>query len=361
MTEWPGMIAGQGVIDIHRNKKGDVVRQYFEYSEYVYLTVMPHELGAKGLSATNAKTDAFWIVDDSRTKVSLVDEHRVYVAFDRLQKLLLMDAVGDDPARANEIQISLKDGADLAAARRKIEKIKDEVFAAKARELGIKSAGEMAREQAEAEAKQRGLAESATQKLIADRVKLAQELERDSGAGARIELARLQGQFGAEVQTWQELHRTYLSAIENEKGLMVILFAIISLVAVFMIFCIFYMVVAEKTRDIGTIKAVGAPSYGIAQIFVGYGTVIGVIGGLLGFLFSYAIVHNINELHGWLAAHGWVIWNPEVYLFDTIPNRMNPREVIIVVAIAISSSIAGALLPAIKAAAKQPVESLRWE
>jgi lipoprotein-releasing system permease protein len=150
--------------------------------------------------------------------------------------------------------------------------------------------------------------------------------------------------------------------VEKEKLLTVFLFAIISVVAIFLIFCIFYMVVAEKTRDIGIIKSVGATAEGVAAIFLGYGLAIGVVGAGLGLLASWLLVRNINEIHTWLGKQmGITVWNPEVYLFDKIPNTMNPREVAFITAVAVVASVIGALVPAIRAARMNPVEALRWE
>ena len=130
----------------------------------------------------------------------------------------------------------------------------------------------------------------------------------------------------------------------------------------FLIFCIFYMIVAEKTKDIGIIKSVGATNTGVAGIFLGYGLVIGILGAAIGLLVSYLIVHNINEIHDWMGRRLNVqIWNPEVYLFDKIPNTMSWRDIAVIVPIAIVSSVLGALLPAFRAARMHPVESLRWE
>ena len=56
----------------------------------------------------------------------------------------------------------------------------------------------------------------------------------------------------------------------------------ISIVAVFLMFCIFYMIVVEKTRDIGIIKSVGATNSGVAGIFLGYGFAIGIVGSGIG-------------------------------------------------------------------------------
>ena len=58
---------------------------------------------------------------------------------------------------------------------------------------------------------------------------------------------------------------------------------------------------------------------------------------------------------------GIQIWNPEVYVFDTIPNQVNPMEAFIIVSVAIISSVAGAVIPAIRAARLNPVEAVRYE
>jgi lipoprotein-releasing system permease protein len=58
---------------------------------------------------------------------------------------------------------------------------------------------------------------------------------------------------------------------------------------------------------------------------------------------------------------GIQIWSPKVYAFDTIPNTMNPPEIVIIMAIAIVASVLGALVPAARAARLHPVEALRWE
>ena len=87
-----------------------------------------------------------------------------------------------------------------------------------------------------------------------------------------------------------------------------------------------------------------------------------IYSGGLGFLAGYLIVTNINYLHHKMGEilHTQ-IWDPEVYSFDTIPNTMDPKEVAVILSIAVISSVLGALVPAYRAAKLNPVESLRWE
>jgi lipoprotein-releasing system permease protein len=66
---------------------------------------------------------------------------------------------------------------------------------------------------------------------------------------------------------------------------------------------VFYMIVLEKTRDIGTLRAMGASRSGVAAIFLGYALSIGLIGSLLGLAAAAAIVLNINEIQAFIGSY----------------------------------------------------------
>ena len=315
---FPGMIPGSGVIGIHRDATGKTIgRDPLIYLTPVKLTTIAIEPGRFGVDEKNKNETIYWIVDDSHTGLWQYDNNFVYVPFEELQKDLMMTASQaidltnnqpvEEPARTSDIHVRVKPGHDLNDAKAQVVSVVKAV--------------------------------------------MGDHLNHDR-------------RYYPEpyVQTWREKQRVWIDAISNEKLLTVFLFGIISLVAIFLVFCIFYMIVMEKTRDIGIIKSVGATSAGVAGIFLGYGLAIGLVGSLLGLLCSYLIVHYINELHAMLGhLFGIQIWNPEVYLFDKIPNTMSWRDIAVIVPVAIVSSVLGALLPAIRAARMHPVDSLRWE
>jgi lipoprotein-releasing system permease protein len=311
IKKWPGIIPGGALIGVHKDETGQFVRDPRNYEAFVQLTLLPISPNGSRVDLKEALS-FYWIIDDSRTKVSIQDSNTVYVGFTKLQEELGMDAADDRPARTSDIQVALKPGVDLQAGRQKIEQV---VLSVKNRNL-------------------------------------------PQGAVAFMD------RFPIEVQTWKEVHAQFIGAVEKEKGLVTILFGMISIVAVFLIFCIFYMIVVEKTRDIGIIKSVGATSGGIASIFLGYGLAIGIVGGFLGLGVGWLIIHYINELHEWLGkiSNGKIVmWDPSVYLFDLIPNTMDTKEATIIVIVAIISSVLGALVPAVRAARMHPIEALRWE
>src|SRR5205814_10574871 len=96
----------------------------------------------------------------------------------------------------------------------------------------------------------------------------------------------LQSEFppeaGYHVSTWEEKQGPLLAAISIEKGILNVLLFMIVGVAGFGILSIFAMIVVEKTRDIGILKALGASNVGVMNIFLGYGLLLGITGSCLG-------------------------------------------------------------------------------
>ena len=80
------------------------------------------------------------------------------------------------------------------------------------------------------------------------------------------------------VTTWRDEQGALLMAVQTETAILNVILSIIILVAGFGILAIFYMIVMEKTRDIGVLKSLGASGRGVMGIFLAYGLLLGLVG-----------------------------------------------------------------------------------
>jgi lipoprotein-releasing system permease protein len=164
------------------------------------------------------------------------------------------------------------------------------------------------------------------------------------------------------IHTWEEKQGSLLKAIDIEKGILDVLLFMIIAVAGFGILAIFSMIVSEKTRDIGILKALGASSGGVMKIFLTYGLLLGAIGALLGTILGLEITWHINEVEAFIAlVTGQKVFDPGIYYFQQIPTEVSPWAVTIVNLGSVAIATVFSILPALRAAMLHPVAALRYE
>jgi lipoprotein-releasing system permease protein len=164
------------------------------------------------------------------------------------------------------------------------------------------------------------------------------------------------------IQTWEAKQSSLLQAIAIEKGILNVLLFLIVGVAGFGILAIFTMIVAEKTRDIGILKALGASNLGIMKIFLGYGLLLGLVGTAAGTGLGVWLTENINGVEEFLGGlTGQKIFNPEVYYFTEIPTDIQPLSLCYINIGAVLIAVVFSVLPALRAAMLHPVRALRYE
>ncbi len=164
------------------------------------------------------------------------------------------------------------------------------------------------------------------------------------------------------VQTAREMQHQYVVEIRKQMGVLLLVFGVISFSVVVLVFCIFYMIVRLKRKDVGIMKSCGASSTAVAWIFLGFGVTVGVMGAGLGIVLGYLITVNINIIEGWIrATFGLKLWQSSVYMFARIPNVVDWQWALTLAGLSIAAAAVGALLPAALAARTRPVEVLRYE
>jgi len=185
--------------------------------------------------------------------------------------------------------------------------------------------------------------------------------------GANLEGVRdrLRQVFPAElyaVSSWRDKQGPLLNAVDMEMAVLNILLFMIIAVAGFGILAIFFMIVVEKTRDIGILKSLGASAAGVAGIFLGYGLFLGLVGAGAGLALGLAITWNINRIRAvveWLT--GERVFDPSIYYFFKIPTIVDPYTISWIMAGAVAIAVVASVLPALRAARLHPVEALRHD
>lgn len=166
----------------------------------------------------------------------------------------------------------------------------------------------------------------------------------------------------AEIETTQQLQARHASELRKQMHLLQAIFGIVSMAAVLLIFCIFYMIVTTKLKDIAVVKSFGGSGRAIAGIFIFYGFIVGVFGAGFGWLGGWATTKNINVIEeGIRKLTGQNFWDASIYIFEKTPNQVDYQTVAWVLPAAVLAAMIGAIIPAISAAKVEPVKLLQYE
>jgi lipoprotein-releasing system permease protein len=164
------------------------------------------------------------------------------------------------------------------------------------------------------------------------------------------------------ISDWRQRNETFFSALQVERNVMFMILTLIVLVAALNIISGLIMLVKDKGHDIAILRTMGATRGAILRIFLMTGAAIGVTGTIAGVILGVLLclnVERIREFFSWIS--GTVLFNPELYFLSQLPAKMDMRETISVVLMALILSFIATLFPAWRAANLDPVEALRYE
>lgn len=153
---------------------------------------------------------------------------------------------------------------------------------------------------------------------------------------------------------WEEQNHSLFQALKLEKLGMGVILLLIVLVAAFNIVSTLTMVVADKTKEIGILKAMGLPAKSIRRIFFAQGVVIGVVGTALGLLLGFGAAIGLDK-------YKFIKLDPQVYFIDHLPVATQVDDVVIIVLASIAIAAIATLYPSIQASRLFPLEAIRHE
>ena len=166
----------------------------------------------------------------------------------------------------------------------------------------------------------------------------------------------LQARLGYPFRSfdWQNQNQSLFSALQLEKRAMGLIIGFIMLVAAFNIVGTLTMVVAEKTKEIGILQAMGLTPGGIGRVFLSQGAIIGLVGTSLGLLGGLILAYVIDR-------SGLIRIDPSVYFIDQLPVHLELLDTVAVVLFSFLVAVVATLYPSRAAARLTPVEAIRHE
>ncbi len=167
---------------------------------------------------------------------------------------------------------------------------------------------------------------------------------------------------GYRIRDWTQQHVNFFRAVKMEKTVMFVILMLIVAVAAFNLVSTLVMMVTDKHADIAILQTLGSSPRSIMMIFIVQGTVIGVVGVLLGVTGGVALAQNIDTVIPAIERLFEIQFlSPDVYYISELPSDMRVSDVVRIGGIALALCLLATLYPAWKASRTQPAEALRYE
>ncbi len=162
------------------------------------------------------------------------------------------------------------------------------------------------------------------------------------------------------VVSWKRQNASFFNALQVERNVMFLILTLIILVAGFNIISSMIMMVNDKRSAIAVMRTMGASRGMVTRVFFLAGASVGVIGTVAGSVLGLVFCANIESIRrGLESLTGGDLFSAEIYFLSRLPAVVDPMEVVLVVALALSLSLGASIYPSWRAARIDPVEVLR--
>jgi lipoprotein-releasing system permease protein len=175
----------------------------------------------------------------------------------------------------------------------------------------------------------------------------------DRAGAVRNQLRRQLDPELYRVSTWYDLQRALYDVMRLEKWGATFILMLIIVVAVFNIIGSLTMIVIEKRRDLGALRAMGASKRDIQRIFILEGLFVGLLGAGIGLVLGLGLA-LLQQATGFVP-----LAQAEAFIIDAYPVSIRILDVVLITGVAILLCVLAAIYPASRAASVEPAQAVR--
>ncbi len=167
---------------------------------------------------------------------------------------------------------------------------------------------------------------------------------------------------GFYVSDWTRQHTNLFRSIQLTKTIFFVILSLVIGVAAFNIVSTLVMVVRDKRGDIAILRSLGASPGSILTVFMGQGTLIGLIGTMFGLALGLGVIAVLEPtvalMESWFDIE---LISAEIYSLSRLPTEARGTEIGQIALFALVMTILATVYPALSAARQPPARALRYE